>query len=1072
VTPLAAASALTPAGTASATEASSAGASATDAGTSTQTADYDSQAFALAASSGRRVEVLERREESAEFFANPDGSLTKRQYSTPEWSKLDGTWRKADPTLVVRGDGTIAPAAPVFGITFSGGGSTPLATMNKDGKQLSLTWPAPLPAPVLDADTAVYPSVLPDVDLKVIAQVDGFAEQLIVKSASAAADPAVKTITLGVSTQGVTLDDDGADNLLAKAPDGTVVFSAPRPKMWEAPQQSAPAAQKARTAAEATDEPSASAPVTADVSGDTLTLTPDPTALATADSFPLIIDPPFTGGQVEKWAVVYSAYPTEDYPNGSGWHSDNPADEPRVGYNGSGATRSFFAMNTNGLEGATVSDASFALVETHSWGCDPDAAGPTELWSAGSITTTPTWNTSTALLASKLDSKAFAHGNPTYCPGNKDVSFASTELTNYVRQAADNSWGTLVLALKAASGYEYDQDSYKRFTGKPALEVTFNYPPTISTSAAYEGVWNPSGEGNKKIACGGVIGNSGLALTAKVADKDGGKVTAEFSVTNTTTGAAVSFPSHPQVSSGSTASATVPVGTNTPSGSYTWKVRAVDDENTTSSYTTPCAFTIDRQGPGTVTVTTTNSDGNDVDPTTVTTKARTSLQLKLSNTATDLAGFCYTLDEPVSVAGTVCSNGTWVASDSSGKATITVTPTGWPASTLYLTAYDKAGNHSPYDGDDGNAGDTIALATFKSSFVYGPDTTPDSLVTKDLHGDLNGDGYRDFVATEATGKLRFYAGDGTGKVSPSVEVGVAGWSGALIAHGGDFTGFTKQGEAPDGYEDFLVRLADNKLYLYGGNGEGSPIHYTRTELANPVDDDWSPLLQLITPGDIDDNLGDDLIAIYCVQKAADSTCANAQLRLYSGRTTTGDGTADQDEPFDFGHPTVIGSGGWQDLTNLAVGDLNGDHVSDIVARDPDSQQLYLYPGQKTANGYALGTRTPSPYGNAGWSAQNRPLLTSPGNVQGTVVNATIDEDGTPVAYRQFQPTPGEEYGDFWATTPASTTATVTYQDDTGASQTTTCPTGCLLFYPGGPTTHRAPHLVGNGAWNTTITGIY
>lgn len=101
-------------------------------------------------------------------------------------------------------------------------------------------------------------------------------------------------------------------------------------------------------------------------------------------------------------------------------------------------------------------------------------------------------------------------------------------------------------------------------------------------------------------------------------------------------------------------------------------------------------------------------------------------------------------------------------------------------------------------------------------------------------------------------------------------------------------------------------------------------------------------------------------------------------------------------------------------------------------------------------------------------------MTSPGNAQGTVGTATYtDSDtGTTTTFHQFQPTPGEAYGDLWATTPASSSYIVNYTDANGSAQSPTCPTGCLLFYPGGPTTHRTPHLAGVGAWDTTITGIY
>ncbi|MEV6013194.1 VCBS repeat-containing protein [Streptomyces sp. NPDC051976] len=1044
---------------------------ATDTGSPALTADYDSQAFAKAAATGQRVEVLQRREESAQVFANPGGSLTRRQYSTPMWSKLEGTWRATDPTLTKRGDGTIAPESPVFGLVFSGGGRAPLATMTKGDKQLSLSWPARLPVPVLNRNTAVYPSVLPDVDLKIIAQVDGFAEQLIVKTAAAAANPAVKTIKLGITSHGVTLDDDSSDNLLAKDSHGNVVFSAPRPKMWQAPAAAAAQAPSSKGARAATSSsaaaPTASAPVAADVSGGTLTLTPDPVALATADKFPLVIDPPFTDGHIEKWAVVYSAFPTESYPNGSGWHSDNPPDEPRVGYNGSGSTRSFFAMNTNGLELADITDATFAVTETHSWGCDPSVAGPTELWSSGSIDTTPTWNTSGGLLATKLASDSFAHGNPTFCPGNLGHDFQSTALTNYVKQAAANSWGTLVLALKAADGYESNQNSFKRFTNNPVLEVTYNYAPSLDSSAAYEGSWNPAGDGNKKINCGGVIGNSGLVLTAKATDKDGGKVTADFSVTNTTTNSAVSFSPHADtVLSGQTASVTVP-SKSLPSGSYAWRVGITDDEGTGAPLLGTCAFTVDREGP-TDPATVTTADGGD--PTTVKTTARTARQLKLSNSATDLAGFCYLMDRPLSVSGTRCSNGTWVAADSNHSATITVTPTGWPSSTLHVIAYDKADNHSPYDGADGSPGDTVALPTFKSEFVYPPGADPSSsLATADLPGDLNGDGYSDFVAVDsnADAKLRLYPGDGTGHVGAAQQVGTSGWGGALIAHRGDFVGFTSPTAPPDGYEDFLVRVG-GALYLYPGNGLGVPIYSARRELVHPYSS-WAYMLQMIMPGNIDGKPGNDLITVECVDNHA--PCTQAKLWLYSGKVTS-DGTADQTEPFDMFGRTEIGSGGWTHFTNLAVGDQNGDGTGDIVARDPDAGKLYLYPGRidSTTGVFSLGARTV--YGDPGWTTAARPLLTSPGNVQGKVVTATVDSDGTAITYHQFQPTPGDEYGDFWATTAASTTATVTYVDSNGTAQSTTCPTGCLLFYPGSPTWHRAPNLVGTAAWSSQITAIY
>lgn len=364
----------------------------------------EARAFDLAKTSGKRVEIIDRRTEYSETYATPDGNLTQRQATLPIWTRHGSVWRKTDTAVTSHEDGTLGPTSS-FGIAFSKGGDGPLVAMDRGGKKLALTWPGTLPEPVVEGNTALYKAVLPGVDLKLIAEVNGFAQHLLVTTPEAAANPALKTIKLAVTSEGVTLDDDAADRLLAKDPDGNIVFSAPKPKMWEQPAEPEAPAPTVKTTSTATAFSSAAlatdtetpdlqhAPVSADVTGNTLTLTPDPALLANANQFPLVIDPIFTGGYTEKWATVYSATPDADYPWGSGWNSSNPADEPRVGYNGSGNTQSFFAMNTHGLYGATILDATFAVEQTHSWGCDPGAAGPTELWTSKDITTTPTWNT-------------------------------------------------------------------------------------------------------------------------------------------------------------------------------------------------------------------------------------------------------------------------------------------------------------------------------------------------------------------------------------------------------------------------------------------------------------------------------------------------------------------------------------------------------------------------------------------------------------------------------------------------------------------------------------------------------
>lgn len=1074
-------------------------------------AEFEKTAFATAARTGQRVEIIDRREETAEFFANPDGSTTRRSYATPKWTRFDGHWRQTDTKLIKKSDGSIAPTAPAFSIAFSGGGSQPLATMVKHGKKLALSWPGPLPEPVINGDTVTYRSVLPGVDLKLMAEVDGFAQHLVVNTPEAAANPALRSIELGLQTDGVTLTETADHKLLAKDEAGETVFSAPAPKMWEQPaaapeeQQPAAAGMSAMMAsAEASEsETPSSAPVSADVSGNTLTLAPDPGLLATADQFPLIIDPRFSGGSREKWAVVYSATPSAAYPNGTGWNSSTPADEPRVGFNGTGDTRSFFAMDTNGLQGATITGARFAVIETHTWSCTPSVAGPTELWSAKDITTTPTWNSQGSYWGSKLDSGSFAGGNDTYCPGDLGHDFSSAALTTYVQQAANNSWDPLAFGLRVPDSYLGDVNSFKRFRNNPVLEVDYNFKPTVDASAAYEGSWVPSGDGNKPVPCGTAIGNSGIALTAKVTDRDGGQVKAVFVVKNSN-GTVISFSpnvNYQWVTSGKQASATMP-SKNLVNGTYTWSVYAVDGEGPDSAPTATCSFTVDSYFPK-IPVAVLNTDGSAADEDGTTKNldgstrprdlypARKPVTLRLTHPTADVVGYCWS-DHYVSVDNGRCSNGTWVnaGTDANNTATITFTPATYPYSTLYAVAYDAADNHSPVDGGY----EEKQLSTTKSEMVYEPGINPTTLgaYPHDRRGDLNGDGYADFVATDTDGKLSLYAGNGTlGTPAAGKIVGTGGWSGSLIAHGGDLQSLINSNEGPDGYEDFVVRLLlkddDGKyryhLFVYPGNGMGSPWVYARQEIAHSTQDDWLGLRQIVLPGNIDGKPGNDLITVECLWDDSDkrTNCVNAELLLYSGKAAA-DGSQDQTGPFS-AEPTTLGTGGWRDFTNLAVDDINGDGVGDLVGREPATGKLWLYPGKLT--GTCPGCTLSFPfadrkeYGSGGWT--QRPYLTSPGNIQGTVNDAEFlykepdagpDSPGTLYKFKQFTPTVGQEQGDIWATTPADPDTPVEYIDGSGNLTSRLCPTGCLLTYPGGSTWHGTPRLAGTAGWATVITGIF
>ncbi|WP_157752015.1 hypothetical protein [Actinoplanes derwentensis] len=78
-------------------------------------------------------------------------------------------------------------------------------SLAEDGKEVSFSWPDPLPVPVLDANTATYLEVLPGVDLRASATPTGYSYVLVVKNAEAAANPELAELTLDAETAGLSL---------------------------------------------------------------------------------------------------------------------------------------------------------------------------------------------------------------------------------------------------------------------------------------------------------------------------------------------------------------------------------------------------------------------------------------------------------------------------------------------------------------------------------------------------------------------------------------------------------------------------------------------------------------------------------------------------------------------------------------------------------------------------------------------------------------------------------------------------------------------------------------------------
>ncbi|MEV7417411.1 ricin-type beta-trefoil lectin domain protein [Streptomyces sp. NPDC089919] len=1010
----------------------------------------DLKARAAARRNGRPVEVPERRDEHTEVLANPDGTFTWRQHVKTVRVKVGGAWRTPDARLVRRADGTLATRATTFPMTFSGGRGGPLATMVRDGRSLSLSWPSRLPVPRVSGSTALYPEVLPGVDLKIVANVEGFAHHLVVKNRKAAANPKLRKLSYGLKADGVTVRTAKDGSLTAKDRRGTTVFQAPPATMWD----SARTQRAAQAATARTGSPAAGAgtgtgsPAPADarrmpvsVSGGTLRLVPDQSLLTGAKTvYPVVIDPVFGGGGRINWTVAYKQKNNANAANTSYWWGNHFDDGlARTGYEDDpspksyGTARSYFQMNVNGLGGTQILSATFNVFNVHSWSC---TGTPVELGLTGGIGTGTTWNNQPYWFQT-LQTKTFAHGR-TNC-GAAGEDFNESPLRDLVQRLAnEGGWNDVTLGLRSRGDYETNHDSWKKYNNDPHLEVVYNHAPTLDAYGAYEGPWSPGSTTAKQIPCidndpasWPIVGNNDVTLTAKVSDADGG-VMAHFGLWME--GGAGVHNADQWVSSGSWATTTVPRDSLADGQFFRWAVGAHDND-TNSPYSPACGFRVDRTPPGQLTVTA--ADGGDK-------PARTERTLTLyAEDNVGLAGFCYSLNKPLPTSNTRCAGGTWADAGWDNKATAKVVPTLWPSNQLYVTAYDKAGNITSYGASGGTE-----IKAAGPGFVASPSGTRNG----DLPGDLNGDGYADLVAAVTDDTLGLYPGDGTGSLSWRRTIGARGWRGALITHRGDFAAATA-GLTKDGYEDYFVKLG-SQLYVYPNDGLGNPIADRRTELKHPTSD-WSSARQILATGNIDGRIGNDLLVI-----------EGDALVLYSGTST---GPLAQDAAGRL-VPVTAGATGWSGYDLASPGDLDGDGIGDLIARNrttdpahPEYGRLFFHPGTRPAGAgsYAPGAR--SVLATSGWGPDRVPMFSSQGNLHGSVVTAA---DGS----RQFVPTGGKEGPDLWAATAGDATP-VHYADDAGLSATTTCPTGCLLLAPLTATGAGLPAMIGTGDWAATITTI-
>ncbi|PCG87648.1 serine/threonine protein kinase [Streptomyces sp. WZ.A104] len=451
-----------------------------------------------AAASGDPVEVTAERTEYSTTTANPDGTYTLVQSAVPQRAKgVDGSWRDVDATLERRSDGSVGPKAAVVDLSFSGGGDGDgLIRLGSEQGSLRLDWPGTLPEPRLDGPKAIYPDVLKGVDLELTATAEGYREVLVVKSAEAAADPALDQVKLAASGSELRIVPGAGGGLRAVDDDGNTVFKGPAGQMWDSAGDAGPRTQLVSDATEpAPDAPSdpveestqpgpgdTSAVMPVQIEDDAIAVRPDLDLLRGKDTvYPVYIDPSVGLGASERTVLSSDG---DKFWQFNGDYGVGRCSVSGPYYCGNNYTnRMYFEFSPSKLSGKHVLDATFRAYETWSFSC---SAKWVDLERTNNISEGTRWPGPTQL--DQMGDRHVSAGRGSQCsPGQPDkwIEFNDNpdepdeNLTPTVRKFADGKISRLTLMLRAKD--ESDPAAWKRFDDNAELKVDYAFKPGVPT---------------------------------------------------------------------------------------------------------------------------------------------------------------------------------------------------------------------------------------------------------------------------------------------------------------------------------------------------------------------------------------------------------------------------------------------------------------------------------------------------------------------------------------------------------------------------------------------------------------
>ncbi|MBT1091911.1 DNRLRE domain-containing protein [Streptomyces sp. Tu102] len=736
--------------------------------------------------------------------------------------------------------------------------------------------------------------------------------------------------------------------------------------------------------------------VEADLSGANWVLTPNLEFLNdSATTYPVFVDPSVKK-HTQTWTTAYSRHPNATFYNGKGFNKGG-THEARVGFESDtwGTSRSYFNIAFDkDLKGTKITSAKLRMLETYSWSCSARAMS---VHLTGAVTGKTNWKNAPKLTdGNKFATKSFAHG---YKSGCRDA-YETFDVKKAAQKRADEGKDSITFGLRARD--EKSQYSWKKFRANgdnaPVLELVYNRKPAVDSKSLDLGPDAKCTTTEPYVR----MGSGNLTFTARASDKDKNLDRLDFDLWPTgkwdTSGDLLKSTGNVSVggdkdvalrTTGSFSTNSLTNGTL-----YSWRVRAVDDANASSTHMptkTPCRFVLDTTVPKPPKVSSTdfpnadgdeNGFGNDTEDANWSTKKfGTAGSFTVRALNTDVVRYEYGFNSasyPFSLSRT---SGT--ATSVSATLANAKPPTAGP-NVLYVRTVDAAGNPSQ---------------PTKYFFYVTPREEADS------PGDFTGDKLPDLMVVTEAGNLSLYPSQATNdlaKGSGDLDYSMSGayranptkdpngddlppfvsppsghFKGALITHNGDIYG-------GDGLQDLLVRLGD-KLWVYPGDGYGAVNIDRRVEILLPANaPSPASLTQIVSAGDATGDGRTDFIAT-----SGDTLWA---FTGYHGATI------DQ--------AIRLSASAWTDRDIVTVADISGDGVTDLLYRSDSSARLLLRKGIKASGGgtdlSSLSSAANSAdgvdaiYGSAGWGSSSIYLLMGTPDANGDAIPDiwTVHTDGT------------------------------------------------------------------------------